>query len=29
VERSPQVNREGAAKRIREMKTKAKTPKGG
>jgi bifunctional UDP-N-acetylglucosamine pyrophosphorylase / glucosamine-1-phosphate N-acetyltransferase len=29
VERSPQVNREGGAKRIREMKTKAKTPKGG
>jgi bifunctional UDP-N-acetylglucosamine pyrophosphorylase/glucosamine-1-phosphate N-acetyltransferase len=29
VERSPQVNRDGGAKRIREMKTKAKMPKGG
>src|ERR1700722_17842260 len=29
VERSPQTNREGGAKRIREMKTKAKPPKGG
>jgi bifunctional UDP-N-acetylglucosamine pyrophosphorylase / glucosamine-1-phosphate N-acetyltransferase len=29
VERSPQVNREGGAKRYRELKTKAKTPKGG
>jgi bifunctional UDP-N-acetylglucosamine pyrophosphorylase/glucosamine-1-phosphate N-acetyltransferase len=28
VERSPQTNREGGAKRIREMKTKGKTPKG-
>jgi bifunctional UDP-N-acetylglucosamine pyrophosphorylase/glucosamine-1-phosphate N-acetyltransferase len=28
VERSPQTNREGGAKRIREMKTKAKPPKG-
>jgi bifunctional UDP-N-acetylglucosamine pyrophosphorylase/glucosamine-1-phosphate N-acetyltransferase len=27
VERNQQVNREGGAKRIREMKTKAKTPK--
>jgi bifunctional UDP-N-acetylglucosamine pyrophosphorylase/glucosamine-1-phosphate N-acetyltransferase len=27
VERSPQTNREGGAKRIREMKTKAKPPK--
>ena len=27
VERSPQTNREGGAKRIREMKTKAKAPK--
>jgi bifunctional UDP-N-acetylglucosamine pyrophosphorylase/glucosamine-1-phosphate N-acetyltransferase len=27
VERSPQVNRDGGAKRIREMKTKSKTPK--
>ena len=29
VERSPQVNREGGAKRYREMKTRAKTPKDG
>ena len=29
VERSPQTNREGGAKRIREMKSRAKTPKGG
>jgi bifunctional UDP-N-acetylglucosamine pyrophosphorylase/glucosamine-1-phosphate N-acetyltransferase len=29
VERSPQTNREGGAKRIREMKTKGKPPKGG
>ena len=29
VERSPQINREGGAKRYREMKTKAKTPKDG
>src|ERR1700704_2406426 len=29
VERSPQVNREGGAKRYREMKTKDKPPKGG
>jgi bifunctional UDP-N-acetylglucosamine pyrophosphorylase/glucosamine-1-phosphate N-acetyltransferase len=28
VERSPQNNREGGAKRYREMKTRAKTPKG-
>ena len=27
VERSPQVNREGGAKRYREMKTRSKTPK--
>ena len=27
VERSPQTNREGGAKRIREMKTRGKTPK--
>jgi bifunctional UDP-N-acetylglucosamine pyrophosphorylase/glucosamine-1-phosphate N-acetyltransferase len=27
VERSPQVNREGGAKRYREMKTRGKTPK--
>jgi bifunctional UDP-N-acetylglucosamine pyrophosphorylase/glucosamine-1-phosphate N-acetyltransferase len=27
VERSPQNNREGGAKRYREMKTKAKPPK--
>jgi bifunctional UDP-N-acetylglucosamine pyrophosphorylase/glucosamine-1-phosphate N-acetyltransferase len=27
VERSPQTNREGGAKRYREMKTKAKPPK--
>jgi len=29
VERSPQTNREGGAKRYREMKTKGKPPKGG
>lgn len=29
VERSPQTNREGGAKRYRELKTKAKTPKVG
>jgi bifunctional UDP-N-acetylglucosamine pyrophosphorylase/glucosamine-1-phosphate N-acetyltransferase len=29
VERSPQVNRDGGAKRIREMKTRSKMPKGG
>ena len=28
VERSPQTNREGGAKRYREMKGKAKAPKG-
>ena len=28
VERSPQTNREGGAKRIREMKMRGKTPKG-
>jgi bifunctional UDP-N-acetylglucosamine pyrophosphorylase / glucosamine-1-phosphate N-acetyltransferase len=28
VERSPQNNREGGAKRFREMKTRGKTPKG-
>ena len=27
IERSPQSNREGGAKRYREMKTKAKPPK--
>jgi len=29
VERSPQNNREGGAKRYREMKTRAKAPKEG
>ena len=29
VERSPQTNREGGAKRYRELKTKGKPPKGG
>ena len=29
VERTPQVNREGGARRYRELKTKAKTPKDG
>jgi len=29
VERSPQTNREGGAKRYREMKTRGKPPKGG
>jgi bifunctional UDP-N-acetylglucosamine pyrophosphorylase/glucosamine-1-phosphate N-acetyltransferase len=28
VERSEQTNREGGAKRIREMKTRGKPPKG-
>ena len=29
VERSPQTNREGGAKRYRELKTRDKAPKGG
>jgi bifunctional UDP-N-acetylglucosamine pyrophosphorylase/glucosamine-1-phosphate N-acetyltransferase len=28
VERSPQTNREGGAKRYRDLKTRGKTPKG-